>query len=163
MVKVYTIASYEKETEYIQKTKKYDSDCLSISVTLTRKANFFILNNFSTVFIITLLSLTLFSATPINVSNRLSAVFAFLLTLFAFKIVTSNHLPTISYLTLIDKFQVMSIVFLSVFSIWFALLVSLRFNEKEIARLEQMGFQVFIGIFILMNFNSRFLKQSLCF
>ncbi len=104
MVKVYTIASYEKETEYIQKTKKYDSDCLSISVTLTRKANFFILNNFSTVFIITLLSLTLFSATPINVSNRLSAVFAFLLTLFAFKIVTSNHLPTISYLTLIDKF-----------------------------------------------------------
>lgn len=151
MVKVDTIASYEIDTEYKHIASKTSSDCLSISVTLTRKANFFILNNFSTVFIITLLSLTLFSATPLNVSNRLSAVFTLLLTLFAFKIVTSTHLPTISYLTLIDKYQVMSIVFLSVLSVWFSLLVSIGFTEDEIRRIDRISFLVFIGIFIAMN------------
>merc|ERR1712085_103115 len=55
--------------------------------------------------VISLLSLTTFSVPPEETGDRLAMNITLLLTAVAFKYTTSSYLPQISYMTLVDKFN----------------------------------------------------------
>lgn len=151
MVRINTETSYERVSLYknIQSTEK---TVFSATVIISRKASFFVTNNLLIVFLITFLSLTLFSADPTDASSRLSSVFTLLLTLFAFKIVITNQLPTISYLTIIDKYQVLNIIYLTSICCWFAMIKSLYFETESSRRhLDVIMLYVFIGLLFSLN------------
>lgn len=152
MVRINTEASYERDSMYKGVITTTDKSVFSATVIISRKASFFVTNNLLIVFLITFLSLTLFSAEPMDASSRLSSVFTLLLTLFAFKIVITNQLPTISYLTIIDKYQVLNIIYLTSICCWFAIIKSLQF-EEESTRLyfDKILLYCFIGLLLSLN------------
>ena len=141
-----TEASYEAESKYKNLTSFEIGNCINTSIVITRRANFFIINNFSIVLIINLLSLTVFSTEPKNVSSRLSPLFTLLLTCFAYKIVTSSQLPTISYLTILDKSVLLSIGYLFLLGLWFAILYCLHVDEERRREIDLVGFGIFCGL-----------------
>lgn len=151
MVRINSETSYEREPSY-KGLQSVDKTVFSATVIISRKASFFVTNNLLIVFLITFLSLTLFSAEPTDASSRLSSVFTLLLTLFAFKIVITNQLPTISYLTIIDKYQVLNIIYLTSICCWFAIITSLRFEDESKRRqLDVIMLYVFIGLLLSLN------------
>ncbi len=151
MVRINSDTSYEREPSY-KGLLPLDKTVFSATVIISRKASFFVTNNLLIVFLITFLSLTLFAAEPTDASSRLSSVFTLLLTLFAFKIVITNQLPTISYLTIIDKYQVLNIIYLTAICCWFAMINLLAFEEDARRRqLDLIMLYVFIGLLLSLN------------
>lgn len=151
MVRVGTETSYEKDSDH-KHLEHAEGVAYSATVVISRKASFFVTNNLVIVFLITFLSVTLFSDDPQQVSSRLSSVFTLLLTLFAFKIVLTNQLPTISYLTIIDKYQVLNIIYLTSICCWFAIIRSLPFDDLEKKReLDIIMLYMFIALLFFLN------------
>ena len=70
----------------------------------SRKPLYYLINCYSFNFLITILSLTLFVIDSKLAQNRISGTFTLILTSFSFKVVTSKSLPTISYLTSLDRY-----------------------------------------------------------
>ena len=94
-------------------------------VKCSRHSNYYLINNFLFNFIITLLSITLFSIDSKISQIRLGGTLSLLLTSFSFKVVTSKSLPTIAYLTSLDKYQLINIVYLSICCVWHSVHASL--------------------------------------
>ncbi len=61
--------------------------------------------------------------------TRLGGTFTLLLTSFSFKVVTSKSLPTVAYLTSLDKYQLVNILFLALCCTWHSILASLIHND----------------------------------
>jgi hypothetical protein len=161
MVRINSEASYERDSMYKGVIKPADKSVFSVTVIISRKASFFVTNNLLIVFLITFLSLTLFSAEPTDVSSRLSSVFTLLLTLFAFKIVITNQLPTISYLTIIDKYQVLNIIYLTMICCWFAIIKALNFEDEYLRKqIDEMLLYCFVGLLFSLNVFILFLLIS---
>lgn len=53
-----------------------------------------------------------------SVHSRISSSFTLILTSFSFKVVTSKSLPSVSYLTNLDKYQIINILFLALCCVW---------------------------------------------
>jgi hypothetical protein len=81
--------------------------------TCSRIPLFYLINCYSFNLLITVLSLTLFVIDVKLAQNRISGTFTLILTSFSFKVVTSKSLPTISYLTSLDKYQLCCIIYLA--------------------------------------------------
>ncbi len=151
MVRINSDTSYEREPSY-KGLQPLEKTVFSATVIISRKASFFVTNNLLIVFLITFLSLTLFAAEPTDASSRLSSVFTLLLTLFAFKIVITNQLPTISYLTIIDKYQVLNIIYLTSICCWFGMINILTVDdENQRRRLDVFMLYVFSGLLLSLN------------
>ena len=112
MVKTQSFASYEQSGRYRnRKFEKKEGKGFTALIKIARKSNMYVITIFSLVFIILSLTMTTF-VDPGDKSNaRNKSLFSLLLTLFAYKITISNQLPFVSYLTLIDKYMISSIVF----------------------------------------------------
>ena len=93
---------------------------------VSRNPGYYIINVYLFNFLITILSLTLFVIDIKSAERRISGTFTLILTSFSFKIVTSKTLPTISYLTSLDKYQIINIVYLGVCCVWHSTCVSLN-------------------------------------
>ncbi|XP_078621390.1 gamma-aminobutyric acid receptor subunit beta-like isoform X2 [Branchiostoma floridae x Branchiostoma japonicum] len=76
-----------------------------------RKTAFYMWNTILILFIIMALSFTAFSIPLEEHKDRLGIIFTLLLTTVAFKLVVSQYLPTVSYLTLLDKYVLGCIIF----------------------------------------------------
>jgi hypothetical protein len=80
---------------------KYVASCFC-----SRKFGFYITNAYLLNFLITVISLTNFAIEIRRVQNRLSGTFTLILTSISFKWVTNRSLPTISYMTSMDRYQI---------------------------------------------------------
>ena len=102
-------------------TQSNDSKCV-VSCFASRKPGYFLMNAYPFVFLIAVLALTLFSVKNYDApEKRLPGSFTLILTLFNFKFVTNNTLPTISYLTSLDKYLLLSTICIVICCIWHAL------------------------------------------
>lgn len=128
-----------------------ENESLSCGVVITRKSGFFMANNFLIVLAVTILSLNIFSIEADQVSSRLSNIFVLILTLLTFKIVTSSQLPTISYLTIIDKYQLVNVAFLSIIAFWMALVNVFVSDVTLKKQYDQIFFYCAIGLVVLVN------------
>lgn len=112
MVNITNVASYEQDSHYKHLKLNYHvGNAFHAAVRISRKSNMYVINSFSLVFIVTGLTFTSFVDNPEFANNRNKSLFSLLLTLFAYKITVSAQLPSVSYLTLIDKYMLLSILF----------------------------------------------------
>ncbi|XP_078583750.1 gamma-aminobutyric acid receptor subunit beta-3-like [Branchiostoma floridae x Branchiostoma japonicum] len=83
----------------------------NITAHVQRKTTFYLWNTVLILFFIMGLSFTVFSIPPEEHKDRLGITFTLLLTTVAFKLVVSQYLPTVNYLTLLDKYVLGCIIF----------------------------------------------------
>ena len=90
-------------------------------------------NAYSFNFLITVLTLTLFSH-PIEkaVHTRISSSFTLILTSFSFKVVTSKALPSVAYFTNLDKYQIVNILFLALCACWHTCCFVFHLNSLDV-------------------------------
>ncbi|CAH1274716.1 SRPX2 [Branchiostoma lanceolatum] len=101
-----------KDGEKINKQFKesYGYPLYNITAHVQRRTPFYMFNIVLILFLITALTFTTFS---VRTDYRLSNTFTLLLTTVAIKLVVSQYLPTVSYMTLMDKYVVVCILFQS--------------------------------------------------
>ncbi|UJR10810.1 hypothetical protein I4U23_014997 [Adineta vaga] len=87
-----------------------------------RRPGYFYWNVYFLIFFITVMAFATFSVTYNLPQNRLQLSFTLLLTAVTFKWVVVRCLPTISYLTTLDKYVLLSMVMLCVVCVWHAII-----------------------------------------
>ena len=91
---------------------------------VARHPAYYLYNAFFLIFLIMCLALTLFSISYTTVNSRIQTAYTLLLSSISFKWVINRSLPAVSYLTYLDKYSIISVVFLALISIWFSLIGS---------------------------------------
>lgn len=135
MVRTSQTASYDDSTNSLNSRSKQEvlanklfqaKSKFVASCFVSRNYIYYMTNVYSFNFLITILSLTLFVIDFDRAERRISGTFTLILTSFSFKIVTSKTLPTISYLTSLDKYQIINIVYLGICCVWHSICTSLN-------------------------------------
>ena len=102
---------------------------------------------------LSILSLTIFSVNNYTApEKRLSGSFTLILTLFNFKLFTSNTLPTISYLTSLDKYIILTLIFIVFCSGWHAISGALIQPLDYQQKVDKIMLGVLGGFFLLTQF-----------
>ena len=122
-----------------------------VTVKCSRRSPFYLVNNFLFNFLITILSMTLFSIDPKTAQTRIGGTFTLILTSFSFKVVTSKSLPTIAYLTSLDKYQLINIVYLASCCVWHSVCASLIHNDRKLQS-DKIALYCFASIFVSIQF-----------
>ena len=150
IVKTSHIASYDvKKSKHSFPNKKSPKICATIFC--ARKPGYYISNAIFLIFLITLCALTLFAIDPKLPHNRFQTTLTLILTSVSFKWVINRSLPTVSYLTSLDKYSSVSIFYLFLICVWHAIVGS--FWELEIAiKLDRIMLGIFCLIFVLIQF-----------
>ncbi|XP_075253099.1 uncharacterized protein LOC142344885 isoform X4 [Convolutriloba macropyga] len=95
---------------------------LIIRTNVQRKFNYFIYNCFLVMVFFSIMSYGNFANKPENVQFRLGGALTLVLTAVTYKLMLSNSLPTISYLTLIDIYVLFQIFMMTLLAVTFAVL-----------------------------------------
>lgn len=101
----------------------------------SRRPGYYIFNAYLLIFLITTSSLTIFSINPKLPQNRLQTSYTLLLTSVSFKWVINRYLPTVSYLTSLDKYAIACISYLCLCCVWHAV-VGTFWSNSEAQRLD---------------------------
>lgn len=107
-----------------------------------RKPGFYIINAFFLIFLITLVSFTVFSIELKEPQFRIQSMFTILLAAISLKWSILKLLPSISYLTLLDLYQVLSIFFICMIVSWHA--VQASFFPEHNLDITMMAFFMFL-------------------
>lgn len=91
---------------------------IDITVSVARRPTYYYLNAFFLIFLITLSSLAVFSMSCNIPQNRLQTSCTLLLTSVTFKWVTNRSLPSVSYMTSLDKYSLGCILIICLQCIW---------------------------------------------
>ncbi|GFS23764.1 gamma-aminobutyric acid receptor subunit gamma-2 [Elysia marginata] len=123
---------------------------LVVRVHATRRGGFFFWNVLVIMCLICSLIFCTFSVTRNHPTNRLQLSFTVVLTTIAFKFVTNQHLPKVSYLTVLDKYILSSIVLMHLVSVWHAC-ICLASDNTTTDTLDIVAFVVFLVGFLLLQ------------
>lgn len=127
------------------KHPKISATCYS-----SRKPGFYLSNAFFLIALITISALTVFSMDCKLPQNRLQTTCTILLTSVSFKWVINRSLPTVSYLTSLDKYSILGIFFISLLTLWHGVVG--RFWDRDRAcELDNIMFWTFLGLLVLIN------------
>lgn len=147
IVKVQATASYDSYTT----TFGFKHPKLVASCFCSRKPGYYFFNAYFLIFLITVSSLTIFSIDPKLPQNRLQTTYTLLLTSISFKWVINRSLPTVSYLTSLDKYAIICIFFVCLTCVWHSLVGSLWPDNIELDRILLLIFTIaFILIHIVL-------------
>ena len=117
----------------------------------SRRPGFYFFNAFFLIFLITISSLTIFSVDCKLPQNRLQTTYTLLLTSVSFKWVINRSLPTVSYLTSLDKYAIVCIFYVCLLCVWHAL-VGCSFWDKDLAKnLDQWLLIAFSVLFVIIH------------
>ena len=133
---------------------------ISATTYCARRPGYYYFNAFFLIFLITISALTIFSVDCRLPQNRLQTTYTLLLTSVSFKWVINRSLPTVSYLTSLDKYAIICIFYVCLLCVWHAIvgsnLVDLS-NAKQLDQWALIGFSVaffliHVGSFIWLYF-----------
>ena len=137
---------------HIKKYKLIESNESKCYITCfaSRKPGYYLINYYSFNFLITLLGLSLFVLDVNSADKRLIATFTLILTLFNFKIVTTNSLPIISYLTSLDKYQFLNLLYLVICCAWNSICIWLNqsIETSQKIQIDRIGLGILVLLFI---------------
>jgi len=139
-------ASYDADSKYNTSFKQYKHKFVAV-VKCSRRSTFYIINAYLFNLLITILSMTLFAIEAKIAQTRLSGTFTLILTSFSFKVVTSKSLPTIAYLTSLDRYQLINIVYLVVCCIWHSFCASINIESDRKYELDKLALYFLATIF----------------
>ncbi|KAK3799495.1 hypothetical protein RRG08_052680 [Elysia crispata] len=123
---------------------------LVVRVHATRRGGFFFWNVLVIMCLICSLIFCTFSVSREHPTNRLQLSFTVVLTTIAFKFVTNQHLPKVSYLTVLDKYILSSIVLMHLVSVWHSCICLAPKNSTTDA-LDIIAFVVYLIAFLLLQ------------
>uniref|UniRef100_A0A1I8H246 Neur_chan_LBD domain-containing protein n=1 Tax=Macrostomum lignano TaxID=282301 RepID=A0A1I8H246_9PLAT len=121
---------------------------VQFSTRATRRATFYVVNIWFVSFILCMLALCVFGIDRQNLQGRLQLSFILLLTTVTFKFVIANHIPRVSYLTMLDKAVMHNLLFLVLLSIWHSV-ASLFPATHSLQANEKYAIIVFAGVYVL--------------
>ncbi|RMZ95185.1 gamma-aminobutyric acid receptor subunit rho-2-like [Brachionus plicatilis] len=153
LVKVADHASYDEcqEDDPAQKLIKQQAPAKFVVTSFcSRLSGYYLYNAYFIIFLITLLSLCIFSIDCKLPQSRLQTCFTLVLTSASFKWVTNRSLPAISYMTSLDKYSISCIFYLCLNCGWhsvvgffwqkdLAVQVDLAISFKTIKDLERLN------------------------
>jgi len=119
----------EKDQDY--SSSRYKHPTFTVTCRAARRPGYFYWNVFFLMFFITLMAFATYSVHPSLPQNRLQLSFTLLLTAVTFKWVVNRCLPTISYLTSLDKYVLGSMVMLCLVCAWHALVSALPSDKRK--------------------------------
>ena len=128
-----------------------------------RRAGYYIFNAFFLIFLITSVSLTIFSIDCKLTPNRLQITYTLLLTSVSFKWVVNRSLPTVSYLTSLDQYAIACIFYICLLCFYHSIIGSNSFPDKEYARLIDMWVLITFAVMFFLFHLIIFVKFYLAF
>ena len=133
---------------------KRDYPSIEVSCQVFRHCGYFHWNGLLPILLITLCSLAPFVLEYNSISARIGTSASMLLSSVSYKIAVSRLLPTVSYLTSLDKYCIGSIVIITCMLLYHGLLGLLlsKFDIEFLIRLDQIAFMVSLGIFMGKQF-----------
>jgi hypothetical protein len=154
-IKLYELIKFEEKASYdVSESKKELKRANRIRKAkfvavcrCSRKPMFYVINAYLFNLLITVLSMTLFAIDSKIAQNRISGTFTLILTSFSFKVVTSKSLPTIAYLTSLDKYQLINIVYLALCCVWHSFCASLNVEPEQKYQLDKIALYSFASFF----------------
>ncbi|CAF3622410.1 unnamed protein product [Rotaria socialis] len=117
---------------------------VSVSCHAERRSGYFYWNGYCLIFLITLCGFTVFSMPPNLPANRLQTGATLLLTSITFRWTVNRSLPTISYLTSLDKYAIISIFILVGLCIWHAIIGAVIYINGTIIKLDPIDADAWI-------------------
>ncbi|CAF1496458.1 unnamed protein product [Adineta ricciae] len=133
---------------------------VTVTCHAARESSYFYWNGFCLIFLITLISYTCYFIPPHQMVNRIQTSSTLLLTSITFRWTVNRSLPTISYLTTMDKYGIACIFSLVVNVLWHTFIGYLTFeytpnfsSNPHIwqVKTDRMAFCVSFSIFILSH------------
>lgn len=116
----------------------------------SRKPGYYLFNAYFLIFLITVAALTVFAVDCKLPQNRLQITCTVLLTSVSFKWVINRSLPTVSYLTSLDKYAITCIFYKCMLCVWHSLVGA--FWIKDYAKLIDKWMLLFFSLlFVLIN------------
>ncbi|CAF0922000.1 unnamed protein product [Adineta ricciae] len=125
--------SYEDENLSIVQKKH---SVLAVTCCAARRPAYYYWNGFCLIFLITICAFCIFSIPPDLPQSRLQITCTLLLTSITFRWVVNRSLPTISYLTTLDKYAIISIIMLVLLCIWHSIIAAFIFLNPDVAVLK---------------------------
>ena len=141
---------------------------IDLTICVARRPAFYYLNAFFLIFLITISSLAVFSVNCSLPQNRLQTSCTMLLTSVTFKWITNRSLPTVSYMTSLDKYSLGCIILVSLQCIWHGVIGFLNHTEgkclEQYAKFDLFAFIVTCSLFCLLNisFIIIFIRNGFC-
>ncbi|CAF2842061.1 unnamed protein product [Rotaria sp. Silwood2] len=124
--------SFENDNSGIEQKKH---PVLAFTCRAARRPGYYYWNGFCLIFLITVCSFCIFSIPPDLPQSRLQITCTLLLTSVTFRWVVNRSLPTISYLTTLDKYAIISIIMLVLLCVWHSVIATLIFLNPTKASL----------------------------
>lgn len=143
LIKIAERASYDIDDQKVELNQRQTKPKFVAVCKCSRKSAFYLINAYLFNLLITVLSMTLFAIDSKFAQNRISGTFTLILTSFSFKVVTSKSLPTIAYLTSLDKYQLINIVYLALCCVWHSICASLDMEHDRKQRLDKLALYCF--------------------
>lgn len=123
---------------------QFKNPALLVKCIASRNAGFFLYNIILIMTMISTLSLTTFAVERDKIPNRLQLSFIITLTGVTFKMVSTQSLPKIPYLTHLDRFIIGSMMFNWLVCVWHAILSQI--TESKQAKADKIAFFTLIGV-----------------
>nr|KAG5692699.1 hypothetical protein BaRGS_008562 [Batillaria attramentaria] len=123
---------------------KHKFPMITVRTYAFRRAGFFLWNVLAVMVLICSLSLCTFAVERTLPQNRLQLSFTLVLTGIAFKFVVNQALPKISYLTVLDKYILGSMVMMHVVSVWHAIVTRFDHNKELADDLDEWAFVILV-------------------
>jgi len=124
----------DEKSEMNLATKFFQHPKIVASCYCSRRPGYYIFNAYFLIFLITVSGLTIFSIDCRLPGNRLQTTYTLLLTSVSFKWVINRSLPTVSYLTSLDQYAIVSISFLCLNCFWHSIVgSSWLIGDKDLA------------------------------
>jgi hypothetical protein len=102
--------------------KNTERPCIRFSATISRKPGYFLYNAYMLIFLITTLGFSPFSFNHSNPHFRIQTTCLLILSSINFRWAVTQKLPTVSYLTTLDKYALGALIFLVMLCVWHAII-----------------------------------------
>ena len=129
---------------------------IDLTINAARRPTFYYWNAFFLIFLITISSLSIFSIRCHLVQHRIQNTCTLLLTSVTFKWITNRSLPTVSYMTSLDKYSLTCMLFLCITILWHSSISATMGVDQTcdypISLYDHIAFVFFCFVFLLIHF-----------
>jgi hypothetical protein len=139
--------------------KNYNRSIFCVTSFIARKPEYYYNNAYMLIFLITVLGFVPFSVVPTSPSARMSVAGIFILTQVNFRWIITQRIPSVAYLTSIDKYAIGNLFFLTLFAFWHAIIGSScfdSFSPDHIFEIDIVACITFGVAFIIYNLAAVF-------
>ncbi|XP_052796254.1 uncharacterized protein LOC128228793 [Mya arenaria] len=139
----------EISAQYTRDRKNYPG--LVTTCCVSRRSGFFAWNVLVIVNLLSIFAFTTFAVDPTLTQNRLQLSFILILAGISFRFVTNQSMPKISYLTHLDRYVLISMMFAGFICFWHAVVSRFKYDVELQNTLDFAAFIVFLIFFFVYN------------